>query len=170
MLSPRLSKKLNATKQSPAVDNPYTRLTVPQITLALGKSDADIKTLIHRGMPTAAQGVYSLPDVIAWLISEAAPTTAGMSIQKAVQDLEIAKLKREKLALEVDDKKDNTIPREERDRDVSALIEAFTSYMRNSTHRNMAALRSVHEADADVVVNQWVQELTAHMSRAVRLK
>lgn len=170
MLSPRMQKKLNqpapAAATTPA--NPYTHLDVKQITLALGKTEAEIKTLINRGMPGG--GTYNLPAVIDWLVSGAAPTTAGVSVQKAVQDLEIAKLKREKLALEVDDKKDNTIPREERDRDVSALIEAFTSYLRNSIQRNLATLRSVHEADADVVVNQFVQELTSHMNRAVRIK
>ncbi len=131
-------------------------------------------------MPEVAPGLYNLPSVVEWLIDReaterakagAVPVTAiGVSAQKAMQDLEIAKLKREKLSLEVEDRKDNTIPREERDRDVSALIEAFTSYLRNSIQRNLATLRSVHEADADVVVNEFVQALTAHMSRAVRIK
>ena len=183
-LKARLKKKLIAGSPEPEVapvsGNPYARIGIPQLAQALGKTQFNTKRLLDYGMPEVSPGLYNLPSVIEWLIDReaverakagAVPITAiGVSAQKAVEDLEIAKLKREKLALEIDVKKDNTIPREEHERDISALIEAFTSFMRNSTHRNMATLRSVHEADADVVVNQWVEELTAHMSRAVRIK
>jgi hypothetical protein len=182
-LKTRIRKKLSAGSPEPEVQaaaNPYARIGIPQLAQALGKTQFNTKRMLDYGMPEVSPGLYNLPSVVEWLIDReaterakagAVPVTAiGVSAQKAVQDLEIAKLKREKLALEVDDKKDNTIPREERDRDVSALIEAFTSYLRNSIQRNLATLRSVHEADADVVVNEFVQELTSHMSRAVRIK
>ena len=182
-LKKRIKKKLAEGSPEPEVQaaaNPYARIGIPQLAQALGKTQFNTKRLLDYGMPEVAPGLYNLPSVIEWLIDReaverakagAVPVTAiGVSAQKAMQDLEIAKLKREKLSLEVEDRKDNTIPREERDRDVSALIEAFTSYLRNSIQRNLATLRSVHEADADVVVNEFVQELTAHMSRAVRIK
>jgi len=182
-LKTRIKKKLAAGSPEPevaAAANPYARIGIPQLAQALGKTQFNTKRLLDYGMPEVSPGLYNLPSVVEWLIDReaterakagAVPVTAiGVSAQKAMQDLEIAKLKREKLSLEVEDRKDNTIPREERDRDVSALIEAFTSYLRNSIQRNLATLRSVHEADADVVVNEFVQELTAHMSRAVRIK
>ena len=182
-LKTRIKKKLASGSPEPEVQaagNPYARIGIPQLAQALGKTQYNTKRLLDYGMPEVSPGLYNLPSVIEWLIDReaverakagAVPVTAlGVSAQKAQQDLEIAKLKREKLSLEVEDRKDNTIPREERDRDVSALIEAFTSYLRNSIQRNLATLRSVHEADADVVVNEFVQELTAHMSRAVRIK
>jgi hypothetical protein len=123
----------------------------------------------ENGCPRRPDGLYELLAVIDWYAKrnsnpDEMPTT--LSASKTTAEINLLRLKEEKLELELDAARAASVPTDVHQRVITALIESFTTYLRNSMMRNVAMIRAVPDAELEPLVNDFIIALTKQMASA----
>lgn len=117
------------------------------------------------GCPKRPDQLYDLLAVIEWYCernSNQSPST--LSETKTQEEINVLKLRGEKLEMELAVAKESTIPKETHERVKTGMIESFTAYLRNTMLRNIALLRAVPDSEIEANVNTFIINLTKQMS------
>lgn len=125
----------------------------------------------ENGCPRRPDGLYELLPVIEWYAKRLKPmdeAPQSLSQTKTQQEIAILKLKEEKLEMELATARESTVPVDMHERVKKDMIEAFTTYLRNSMMRNISMMRAIPDTEMEAMVNKFIIELTKQMSSAAR--
>jgi phage terminase Nu1 subunit (DNA packaging protein) len=133
------------------------------------------------GCPKGPKG-YDLYHVILWYVKREAEKNApkydseaqnvegpvSLKDKKTLEEIAVLQRRQEKMDFEMQELKDTTIPKDVHKRSVSAVIEAFVSFLRNSLKRNVASFRAVPDVEANDMIDKFCIDLTQHMANSAR--